>query len=261
MKCHEVRNLVVAYLDSELDAKTSLEIQLHLQSCAECAELFAQEQKFNERLFRVLRAGPSTPGLWEEVESRLRPARTGGWFVRHWKRVAIGGLGTLVVAGIVWLAGPRFGGSPLDLARVVGKDHAEFVKGQMGSQFVGRVPEEIARQFEGRLDVEAFAARPASGGFRYEGARLCHLSGVPAAWTLGRIQETPISLVVFKQSELEHFPRAKERLDSGDPIVCSRTGRYQFAARFVDGYVVCLVGDFRRAELEAVLKSVRASAG
>ena len=40
MKCNEVRNLVLGYLDSELDARTSQEIQLHLQSCPECAQIF-----------------------------------------------------------------------------------------------------------------------------------------------------------------------------------------------------------------------------
>ncbi len=64
MKCNEIRNLVLAYLDSELDARTSQEIQLHLQTCAECAQLFEHEEKFNERLFGVLRAGQITPALW-----------------------------------------------------------------------------------------------------------------------------------------------------------------------------------------------------
>lgn len=261
MKCNEIRNLVLAYLDSELDAKTSQEIQLHLQSCAECAELFAREEKFNERVFRVLRVGQSTPAIWEKVESRLRPARRSGWLLRHWKRVALGSVAALVIAGVVAFFAPRLAGSPLDLARAVEKDHGEFVAGEMRSEFVGNVPDAIVKKFEGRLDVDAFLARPAADGFRYEGARLCHLSGVPVAWTLGRIQQTPVSLVVFKRSELEHFPKAKERLESGDPVVCSKAGRYQFAVRYVNGYVVCLIGDLQRTELEAVLKTVRPSAG
>ena len=42
MKCNEIRNLVLPYLDSELDAKTSQEIQIHLQTCAECAEVYSK---------------------------------------------------------------------------------------------------------------------------------------------------------------------------------------------------------------------------
>jgi len=261
MKCNEIRNLALAYLDSELDAKTSQEIQLHLQSCTECAELFAREEQFNERAFGVLRVGQATPALWEKVESRLRPARTGGWLLRHWKRVALGGVAALVIAGVVVFVASRLAGSSLDLAQAVEKDHGEFVAGEMRSEFVGNVPDEIAKKFQGRLDVNAFTARPAADGFHYEGARLCHLSGVPVAWMLGRIQQTPVSLVVFKRSELAHFPKAKERLDSGDPVVCSKAGRYQFAVRFVNGYVVCLIGDMKRTELEAMLKTVRPATG
>ena len=261
MKCNEARNLVVPYLDSELDAKASQEIQLHLQSCAECAEVFAREERFNERLFRVLRAGQATPALWEKGELRLRPARTGGWLLRRWQRVALGSLAALVVAGFAVFVAPRRAGSSLDLARAVQNDHGEFVAGKMRSQFVGSVPDEMAKKFQGRLDADAFSARPATDGFRYEGARLCHLSGVPVAWTLGRIQEVPVSLVVFKREELEHFPKAKARLESGEPVVCSKAGRYQFAVRLVDGYVVCLVGDLKRTELEAVLKTVRPPTG
>lgn len=261
MKCNEIRNLALAYLDSELDAKTSQEIQLHLQTCPECAELFAREKQFNERVFRVLRAGQCTPGRWENVESRLRPVRSGGWLLRHWKTVALGSLAALVVAGLVEFVAPPLAGSPLDLARAVEKDHGEFVAGELRSEFVGNVPDEVAKRFQGRLDVDAFTARPAADGFHYKGARLCHLSGVPVAWTLGDVREKPVSLIVFKRIELAHFPKAKERLDSGDPIVCSKVGRYQFAVRYVDGYVVCLVGDLKRTELEAMLKTVRPSPG
>ena len=79
MKCNEIRNFVLPYLDSELDARTSQEIHLHLQSCAECAEIFAREEKFNERLFGALRVGQPTPALWEQIEARLRPQRRTAW--------------------------------------------------------------------------------------------------------------------------------------------------------------------------------------
>jgi len=42
MKCDEVQTLHGPYLDSELDAKNSLEIQQHLKTCPGCARLFAE---------------------------------------------------------------------------------------------------------------------------------------------------------------------------------------------------------------------------
>ena len=47
MKCAEVRKFVRLYLDSELDAKHSFEVEQHLESCVECAGLFEAEKKFD----------------------------------------------------------------------------------------------------------------------------------------------------------------------------------------------------------------------
>ena len=43
MRCHEARNLLGPYLDSELDAKASLEVAQHLESCEDCARVFDAE--------------------------------------------------------------------------------------------------------------------------------------------------------------------------------------------------------------------------
>src|SRR5207302_395140 len=123
-------------------------------------------------------------------------------------------------------------------------------------EFTGAVPDEIARQLGDQLDVAAFAVRPASTEFSSQGARLCHVENVPVALILGQFQGAPVSLIVLKKSELAHFPKTKRKLESGDPIACSRAGRFQFAARFVDDHVVCLIADAPRPQLEELLKTV-----
>src|SRR5256712_12265676 len=73
MKCAEVRKFVRLYLDSELDAKHSFEVEQHLESCAECAGLFEAEKKFDERLGRFLRHGQMTRPLWKKIEALVAP--------------------------------------------------------------------------------------------------------------------------------------------------------------------------------------------
>jgi len=68
MRCDEVQSLHGPYLDSELDARTSLEIEQHLKACPECARLFAEEQKVEARLKAGLNLGTRTPALWEQIE-------------------------------------------------------------------------------------------------------------------------------------------------------------------------------------------------
>src|SRR5437667_1859205 len=81
MKCAEVRKFVRLYLDSELDARNSFEVEQHLESCAECAGLFEAEKKFDARIARFLVAaatGQATRPLWERVEAQIAPSRSRG---------------------------------------------------------------------------------------------------------------------------------------------------------------------------------------
>lgn len=68
MRCDEVQPLQGPYLDSELDARTTLEIHRHLKECSECAHIFAEEQMTEEWLKAGLNRGERTVGLWERVE-------------------------------------------------------------------------------------------------------------------------------------------------------------------------------------------------
>jgi anti-sigma factor RsiW len=68
MKCEEVQSLQGPYLDSELDARTTLEIAQHLKSCPDCVCLFAEEQELEERLRGGLHRGSRTTVLWEQIE-------------------------------------------------------------------------------------------------------------------------------------------------------------------------------------------------
>ena len=56
------------YLDSELDARTSLEIEQHLKACPACARLFAEEEKLEARIKASLKRGQRTPALWAQIE-------------------------------------------------------------------------------------------------------------------------------------------------------------------------------------------------
>ena len=75
--------------------------------------------------------------------------------------------------------------------------------------------------------------------------------------TLGQYANNLVSIIVLKQSELDHFPQLRRRLQSGDSVVCSRTGRYQFAARLVGDHMVCAVADGPKQMPEDLIKSVR----
>ena len=74
MKCNEVQTMQGPYLDSELDAKTTLEIEQHLAGCPACARLFAQEQKLEARITAGLNRGSRTAALWAQIEREVADA-------------------------------------------------------------------------------------------------------------------------------------------------------------------------------------------
>jgi anti-sigma factor RsiW len=74
MKCDEVQTLHGPHLDSELDARTSLEIEQHLKACPGCASFFAEEEKLEVRIKAGLRQVPRTPALWAQIERGVASA-------------------------------------------------------------------------------------------------------------------------------------------------------------------------------------------
>ena len=254
MKCAEARKFIRLYLDSELDARNSFEVEQHLESCTECAGLFEAEKKFDARLGKFLRHGQATGALWETIETKIAPTPLAK-LKALWPIALAASL--VFAAGVFFFAKSR----TLDLANAVEECHSAYVHQLTTPEFSGPVPDKIAQQFGGQLDAAAFAYLPSRTTFSASGARLCHVEGVPVALILGHNGPTPVSMIVLKKSELDHFPNTKQRLESGDPIVCGHSGPYQFAARLIDDHVVCIVGDTSRPVLEDLLKTLRRADG
>jgi len=249
MKCNEARKLLNPYLDSELDTKSNLEVEQHLASCPECAGLFEAESKFDARVRDALRRGERTPALWNAVESRLHPARH---VISNFRWALAAAAAVAVLAGVWFVRAAR----PLDLAAAAGECHNAYVQKITSPEFNGPVPEWIARELGNELDAAAFDYRPTAAGFSTEGARFCRVANVPTALILGHYENVPVSILVFKKSELAHFPRTKARLEAAEPVVCGRAGRYQFAARIVDDHVICAVAQVSRSTLENLVAAV-----
>jgi anti-sigma factor RsiW len=68
MKCDEAQLLQGPYLDSELDARTTLHVEEHLKSCPKCARLFAEGRGLETTLNAALNQGPRNEALWAEIE-------------------------------------------------------------------------------------------------------------------------------------------------------------------------------------------------
>ncbi len=143
MRCEEVQSLHGPYLDSELEARSTLEIEQHLKSCPDCARLFAEEQKLEARLKAGLTQGSRSPALWERIERavvaaepaapRSRPpgrvSEPSGWQALLW------GLGEQLRAGLrrsprAWAGLALVWGAILALHLAGRQPEGRFVTGQ-----------------------------------------------------------------------------------------------------------------------------------
>ncbi len=250
MDCLEARKRMQLYLDSELEAETSLEIERHLESCPECHEMFRAEEAFNQQMANFLSQGERTESLWRRIESKLEAGHNKVGLRSLWPFALAASVAALL---LLWLW-PRT--KALELASAAEECHQAYVHRIVSPEFIGPVPEKIARQLGQKLDPLAFSCQPSLPGFTSEGGRVCHVGDVPSAVILGAYEKVPVSVIVFRRGELEHFPETKQRLESGEPVVCSRAGRYQLAVRLVGDHVVCLIGALSRCDLEGLAKSV-----
>ena len=74
MTCSEVHQLSGAYLDSELDAKTTGEVQQHLLVCVDCARAFAADARLDAQVLAGLTSGQRSVALWEHIEAQVMSA-------------------------------------------------------------------------------------------------------------------------------------------------------------------------------------------
>jgi len=71
MNCDEVQPLCGLSLDSELEPKTSLQIEEHLKGCPACSRLFSEEHNRESRLRAGLKQGERTAALWDRLEKSV----------------------------------------------------------------------------------------------------------------------------------------------------------------------------------------------
>jgi anti-sigma factor RsiW len=78
MKCHEVQDLLSAWLDGEVSEAVGAALTDHVAKCATCRREWLQLRALDAALDNL--AAPVPPGLAEKVRARVRrPARRPGW--------------------------------------------------------------------------------------------------------------------------------------------------------------------------------------
>ena len=74
MKCEEIRNLMDAYLDGELDPVTSQKVEQHLRECGECEQVYEVETAMAHAISQAAPYYKAPIELRERIQVSLREA-------------------------------------------------------------------------------------------------------------------------------------------------------------------------------------------
>ncbi len=213
MICSEVREYLFAFLDNELPAEFSIELQGHLERCPRCAHDAETERAVGHHLHSALNVSTEA-----SRQHRLR-----------WPRLVAGFAALLALA----LA-----------ARMVTRPDAETLFDQLlveSGEFLQRqrpinitsadrsvVTDWLRRETKLHLTLPAVEAGP----WTLVGGRRCTLAGRPAAFVLYEFDDVPAALVVVSGDQcdvdgMEPLHRGDDtrwssRRDGLNVVVCQR---------------------------------------
>lgn len=257
MNCRELHEYLIAFLDSELDAALSIEVQRHLDRCPECAREAEIERTVRGRTRDAL-APQETDASVDEAAFRRAIAAAGestGRFGASRRRP----LTLAVVVGIAIVAtllAVRFkttrGDSANLFAQEIVADFAHFIREGKSLEVNSDDPAVVADWLSRETALTINLPTPSEIGCRLVGARKCQIAGRNAAFALYEMNGVPASLVIMtgKEDELRGMRQRMEqglqhwtwRGDDHTVMACPRDGLlYAAVSTLPEDQLLCLM--------------------
>jgi anti-sigma factor RsiW len=186
VSCKLTQRFVPGYVDGELDLSRTIEMESHLQVCAECARELERLQALRAALQRGSLAYAAPEGLRERIQSSLRvsapvetPGRVKGWNPFQYLRWA-GAFAVLALCAVTaWqlLPGLRGPTSDQQLAAEVLTSHVRSLEAGHLMDVASTDQHTVKPWFDGKLDFSPPVEDLASDDFPLVGGRLDYLEG------------------------------------------------------------------------------------
>ena len=260
MNCSEARDYLFAFLDSELDAPLSMELQRHLDRCPECAREAEIERSVGRRLGAALSVDRAdVVGLDGSVRRMMRTdcdedasvgvvgPRSGWWY-------ATAAMILLAVGAASWqFMVPR--SSPVAAERFVDlvvRDLEHFLEEGKPLQFASADPAAVASWLLTATSIAVTLPQTANCSHELLGGRKCKIDGRSAAFAMYDANGTPVSLVVVAETEamldgMTHVRQAEgnhwvERCKGHTVVACKRGPLvYAAASTLPEDDLLCLM--------------------
>jgi anti-sigma factor RsiW len=254
MDCDQVRNLLDAYVDDELDPATSLEIERHLDDCAGCAERLQNRRALKQGLQADALYYRAPDALRQRVQSALpgTPAsRRTGWTDRLRQNVWVSMAAALILGVLLSTAlfqTPLLRISPSNgLAQEVVDSHIRSLMANHLSDVVSTDQHTVKPWFDGKLDFSPTVINLEAQGFPLIGGRLDYLDDRPVTALVYQRQKHIINLFIW--------PEANASAAASAPLTIQG---YHAISWINDGTIYWAVSDLELGELQMFVQLIRA---
>lgn len=257
MNCQQTRKHWDLFHDSEGDAELSHRINEHLGMCPDCARWFYQQSRLEDSLVEKLRPGAPSNAMWVRIRDRCtrKPTVRGrSWFFLG-RAVLLAATVLIAVGGIAWYLadhGAQDGSSP-GLAALSAAMHDKLVSGREPVEFASRSDVEVERYLQRRVGFRVHCPPRKDVNFEVSGAGVCTVNEKPAAYIVGKVGGTAVSLFVLERKSLDAFPRDRELLRQKGSRHRRREGDYEMVSGIAADNVVVVVGAVAPDTLERLV--------
>ena len=242
-----IRELLHAYVDGELDLVNARETERHLKSCSECR---ATEKAIRELRCALTNAAPlyrAPAHLRRNVRAALRrEAKSTRQSISPWLMFATGAAFAAVILGFAFFQMTQVARTNAIVDQVV----ANHVRSLLAAQLVDVVSSDqhtVKPWFDGKIDFAPEVRDLSADGFPLVGGRLDYINGKTVAALVYQRNKHPINLFIT--------PAPASR--SASPTVMTRRG-YNVFSWTNGGMTHWAVSDLNEGELREFTELVRA---
>ena len=267
MDCKKAQSLVNAYIDGELELAGSLELEAHLQACAQCRALRDELQRLSRQLAAGLarhaapdglrrRLALAIPGGMAAIDQPPSPAPAARTPARPWQRrqmlawAASLLLAVFAASGTTYWATLPPAGEPIAEEAV-----ASHIRSLMAGHLIDIASSDqhtVKPWFDGKVDLAPTVGDFAEQGFPLVGGRLDYI---------GR---QPVAAIVYKRAKhfINLFACPAAGAASGEAAVKRMTIRgYNLLSWTTGDIAYWAVSDVNAADLETLRHLILQSGG
>lgn len=215
MSCHQVHELLDAYIDRELDVAAALAFEQHLNECDACRAIHKQYQELHASVKAQFSYFEAPPVLETKIRAHLRSAGErdqlgadrGGWLPRWRTWTLAAAVAILVVFGAALLQTIKRSSASESLAEQVVSDHIRSLMASHLFDVPSSDQHTVKPWFNGKLDFAPVVKDLSSAGFPLAGGRLDYLDNRAVAALVYKRRQHTINLFVWPSPDSDSGPR------------------------------------------------------